>query len=129
VRELLTTVSRDLQRDGPTGWLPHFRPGGEFFMASDGAVAFRDFDQAAAACRQMAQQFGSMELDWSSVRIQPLSCDFAAFGADYRETMHQHAGSTVQFSGYVTGVAVRTASGWQLQHLHWSRPTSAESSR
>jgi hypothetical protein len=41
------------------------------------------------SCRQMAQQFSSMELEWSSVRIQPLSEDFAAFGADYRETMHQ----------------------------------------
>jgi len=129
VRELLTTVSRDLARDGPPGWLPYFLTGGEFFMASDGAIAFRDYQQAADGCRQMAHQFGSGDLEWSNVRVQPLSEDLAAFGADYREVMQQRAGSAMHFEGYVTGVAVRTLSGWQLQHLHWSRQVSAERAR
>lgn len=121
VRDLLATVAVDLARDGPTGWLPHFLPGPGFFMASDGLLAFQDGDAAAAVCHEMSKRFGSMELIWSDIRVEPLTANTAAFGATYREDMQQLAGGKVHFEGYVTGTAVRIGARWQLQHLHWSR--------
>ncbi|MEO6594714.1 MAG: nuclear transport factor 2 family protein [Planctomycetota bacterium] len=122
VRGLLDTIARDLARDGPNGWLSHFVPGDEFFMATDGKLAFANFAHATALVQRMAQQLGPMQMYWSEVRVQPLAEGLATFGATYAEDVQQKTGGQMHFAGYVTGVAVQAASGWQLQSLHWSSP-------
>ncbi|MCB9878000.1 MAG: nuclear transport factor 2 family protein [Planctomycetes bacterium] len=122
VRRLLDTIALDLAQTGPTGWLPHFLPGDEFFMVVDGRVVFADFAEAEASCRELATTIGSMQLRWAEVRVQPLAPGLATFAAGYDEDLQQHAGGQLHYQGHVTGVAVRAGARWRLQSLHWSSP-------
>jgi hypothetical protein len=122
VRDLTSAIARDLERDGPTGWLAYFVDGPEFFMASDGQLVFPSIDSATSFIRGFAPGVAHMELVWEEMRIDPLFPGAAVLAASYREVITDTAGSESRFQGYFTGVAVHTSTGWRLRDLHWSSP-------
>ncbi len=122
VRDLAAAIARDLAAEGPDGWLGHFAEGPEFFMASDGQIAFPDFATATSFVHDLDTRIATMRLTWGDIRIDPLTPTMAMMAAPYDETLTETSGSELHFTGYFTGLAVETPSGWRLRHLHWSSP-------
>lgn len=126
VRDMAAAITRDLEREGPTAWLSYFLDGREFFMVSDGRVVFPSIDSATSFVRGFDRRIASMELVWEDVRIDPLSPGAAVLGASYREVLTDTSGAESRFEGYMTSIAVHTASGWRLRDLHWSSSAPPE---
>jgi len=122
VRDLAASIARDLAAEGPDGWLGHFVDGPAFFMASDGEVRFPDFATATSFVHDLDARIASMQLTWGDLRIDPLTPTMAVMAAPYDERLTDTSGTEAHFTGYFTGLAVRTESGWKLRHLHWSSP-------
>lgn len=126
LRELMAAIERDLAARGPLAWLDHFDDGDDFFMASDGAIAFADIEAAREFLLEFAATIVDVQLRWSSLQVTLLSDNVATLGAAYEEVMRDVAGNERRFEGYFTGTAVRTAAGWKLGNLHWSSPRLPE---
>jgi len=122
VRQFAVQLARGLARDGPAAWLRHFERHPSFFMASDGALVFPGNDSAVAAVEGLARTVSAMDLEWIGLRVEPVAPGLAVIASAYRETITDTAGVTIEFGGYVTGLAHHTESGWRLRNLHWSSP-------
>lgn len=133
-----TSVRRDALRDsalafvasipdhlvdrGPIGWLDLFATTPDFFMASDGGMAFANRDSAAAFLARFAPTVSRMTLQFDDLRAEPLAPGLAVVFAGYRETIETTDGTTPRFGGAMTAVVRHGDTGWRLQHLHWSSP-------
>ena len=126
VTDFMNALPKRLGRDGPAAWLDHFAEDDRFSMASDGAVAFADRDEAAAMLADFAPTIATMELVWEQLRVDILSEDVALVVTPYRERLVTTAGEELSFAGCFSGVAVRTPVGWRLLHLHWSSPVAGD---
>ena len=120
-REFFDSIPEALGENGPMAWLPFFEDSPAFFMATDGAVAFAGYEDAAAFLWAFAPTVSEVEMAWDDVRVETLGDNAAVVAASYSERIVV-ADSTLWFSGYVTGVAQRDSGAWRLQHLHWSSP-------
>jgi hypothetical protein len=120
VRQLATSIARDLAQDGPAAWSAYFLDGPEFFMASDGELVFPDVGAAEEFLQQFAPGISSIELFWDNLRVDPLAPGTAVLAASFREVLTDTAGAETPMRGYFTGVAVHTTVGWRLRDMHWS---------
>jgi hypothetical protein len=120
VRDMASSISRDVGREGPDAWLRYFVEGPEFFMASDGKLQFSNFGDADAVLRAFSRGVAHLELTWDAIRIDPLAPGLAAMASSYGEVFTDPKGHTTRFNGYFTGTAVETPSGWKLRDAHWS---------
>jgi hypothetical protein len=122
VKQFFESIPATLTEDGPIAWLRHFEEGPEFFMASDGELAFPSSDSAKAFVRLLSQRISAIRLLWADMRVVPLGPGIAVVGATYRETVTDTAGTEVDFGGFMTGVSRHHQEGWRIQNLHWSSP-------
>lgn len=125
VRVWADHLARDLGRDGPEAWPRYFLDDPSFFMAVDGKVQFLDHAQAQKFCSEFDARTARVDLVWESIRIDALDPMHVVLGANYHESIVDVSGKTSTFAGYVTGVVVKTETGWKLQHLHWSSPSDS----
>jgi SnoaL-like domain len=121
VHQMMTRLSRDISQKGPTAWLQYFEDKPGFFMASEGAMSFPNYDSAARFINNtLSKQVRHMKLEWRDVRVDVVNDNLAAVGANWLENMTDSTGETHLQSGYFTGVAEATANGWKLRNAHWS---------
>jgi len=124
VRAMADAIARDVSRDGPTGWLPYFAHTTGFFWAAEGSVVIRDADAAEGFVRDFARSVPRVSLAWQDIRVEPIAPDAALLAAGCHEVLTDAAGKSTPWDGFFTGIAVRTAFGWQLRDGHWSsKPT------
>jgi len=126
VRLMASRLSSDLGRKGPIAWMDYFAEVPGFFMASDGQAVFPDYETASTFVDGLAGRIAAMRLDWSDLRVEPLTKTMAVMGAAYEEGLTDTAGTAIHFGGYFTGLAVETPDGWRFRNLHWSSPRPPE---
>lgn len=117
-----TTIARRLAEEGPAAWPRYFETSPAFFMASDGQLVFPSNDSANAFVEGLTRTITAIDLEWVDLRVEPLAPGLAVIGSSYRERIMDTAGVTVEFGGFMTGVARHTPDGWRLRNLHWSSP-------
>jgi hypothetical protein len=121
VRQLTTAIARDISTKGPAAWLDHFDNAPGFFMASDGSLDFPDYGAAKRFILDtLVKNIPKIKLNWTAVRIYPLSRRLAAIGADFHEVLTTADGKDMPVEGYFSGTAALTGQGWKLLNLHWS---------
>ena len=120
------TIALDLRHEGPRAWLRHFARTPGFFMASDGRLLFPDNDSADVFVGDLAGRVSRVDLQWGSLRVDPLTPDLAMLATPFHEVVIDTAGTALSFQGYFTAVAERTESGWKLRNAHWSLTTGAD---
>jgi len=120
-RVLMSAIARDVSAQGASAWIKYFDDSTDFFMASDGALAFSDYPTASQFIRDtLINSIPSIQLVWKNIRINPLSPQLAAIGAGFGEDLQNPRGETTHMDGYFTAVARWRAGKWKLQHAHWS---------
>lgn len=124
VRQFAAAIAQDVSGGGPNAWLPHFVHGPEFFMASEGRLVFPSFDSATTFVHALSRTIPQIDLAWADIRVDPIAPGIAILGASYREALTPRTGRATRARGYFTGLAIHTASGWQLRDAHWSPDTS-----
>jgi hypothetical protein len=121
VTQLTANIARDLSANGPAVWLNYFEDAPGFFMVDDGSLAFPDYNSAKRFVQDtLVKLFPHITLNWSSVRVHPLSRRLASIDAEFHEVLMPATGEHIPTQGYFTGVAALTAHGWKLRNLHWS---------
>src|ERR1700727_2897240 len=74
VTQLTANIARDLSANGPAVWLNYFEDAPGFFMVDDGSLSFPDYNSAKHFVQDtLVKLFPHITLNWSSVRIHPLS--------------------------------------------------------
>ena len=118
---LMTHIARDISAKGPIAWVDYFEDAPGFFMASGGQLAFKDHQSAVSFVKNtLVKTMPQIKLRWQNVKIDPISGDFSAIGADFHEDITLANGATMPFGGYFTAVAHFDGKSWKLRNLHWS---------
>jgi hypothetical protein len=123
VRQFLADVAQGVSRDGPAAWRRYFAARPEFFMASDGVLAFRDGTAAIVGISAAAREIRHIELKWGTdARVDLLGPDLAVVGLSWSEVRDLADGTRVADGGYFTGVVERQGGSWRFRDAHWSQP-------
>ena len=123
VRAFMHRVAEDVTREGPIAWKKEFADRPEFFMASEGALAFRNHQEAAQGIEAFAKTIDHMSLHWGDdLRIDALTPELAVVGTTWKEVRVDVQGKTVTQVGYFTGVAEKRDGEWKFRDAHWSVP-------
>jgi hypothetical protein len=126
VRQFLADVAQSVSRDGPAAWQRYFAARPEFFMASDGVLAFRDGTSAIVGISAAARAIRHIDLTWGAdARVDVLGPDLAVVGLSWSEVRDLADGTRVADAGYFTGVAERQGGAWRFRDAHWSQPLPA----
>jgi hypothetical protein len=121
VQKMMDLIAKDISAEGPVAWLKHFENTPDFFMASEGQMVFPTNDSATAFIKNiLVKKIHKIDLRWGNVRIDPLTDKFADVAANWQEDMTDFSDNKMSQSGYFTGIAEKTSSGWQLRNAHWS---------
>jgi hypothetical protein len=121
VRQMTIHLTNDLAQNGPAAWLNYFDTGPDFFMSSDGQLVFKDYPAARVFIEnKLVKSILKINLQFNSLRIDPLSAQLASMGADFHEDLTDSSGKVLSVDGYFTALAVSTVGGWKIRNLHWS---------
>ena len=121
VQLMVDSIAKAISHDGPIAWIRYFENSPDFYMASEGQLAFTNNDSLANFLKTTyTKSVSKIELSWNHVRIDPFTSKIAAVAAIFHEDITDFAGRKTPSDGYFTGIAHQTSQGWQLQNAHWS---------
>ena len=121
VDQMMNGIAKDLSTEGPGAWQKYFEEIPEFFMASDGELILPSGDSAKQfIIHTLSKQVRKIELKWESIRIDPITVNFALVGAEWHEQVINFSDSTILYGGYFTAAAEKSVGGWRFRNAHWS---------
>ena len=121
VQLLANNTAKDISTKGPIAWLSYFEDSPDFFMASDGVIAFRDYHSGEVFIKDtLIKQIPRINLKWANIRIDPLTPQLATLAADFHEDLTITGDKMVPVEGYFTATAHQTSKGWKYLNVHWS---------
>jgi len=121
VQHMMNMLAKDISDKGPIAWLTYFEKTPDFFMASEGQLVFANDDSATRFIKNtLIKQIRTIGLQWSDMRIDPLTTRFSVVAATWHEEMTDFANGKISQGGYFTAIAEKDAKGWQLRNAHWS---------
>ena len=126
VKEFSETLIKDLHDIGPSGWLLHFDPSEEFYMASDGNLVFPDADSATVFVNQLSETLDIIDLELLDLRQDHHSSGFVSIASPYEESITDKQGSVILFGGFVTMLLIKNGDEWKIRNLHWSSPANED---
>ena len=121
VYKMTASIAADVTAKGPTAWLLYFEDTPSFFMASDGRLAFPNYDSARNFINNtLVKSIRTIILKWQDIHIDVLSPELANIAASFHEDIADVAGKTISIDGYFTALTHRATAGWRLRNAHWS---------
>jgi uncharacterized protein YdeI (YjbR/CyaY-like superfamily) len=121
VVQLTRNIAGDLSANGPAVWLKYFDDAPGFFMIDDGNLSFPDYGSARRFILDtLVKNIPHITLNWSAVRVFPLSRHIASIDAQFHEVLMPANAAGIPFEGYLSATAALTSHGWKLHNLHWS---------
>jgi hypothetical protein len=121
VKTQLDSTATDITLRGPIAWLDHFENTPDFFMASDGNLAFNNYASADSFIRNtLIKQIKQIKLKFTALRVNVQSEQYALVGATFHEDITDTNGKATPFDGYFTATLHHTARGWRYRNMHWS---------
>ena len=118
---MMTNIPKALAAKGPAAWLNYFEDAPGFFMASGGDLIFKDYPSAKSfILTTLVKSISKVNLRWSNIRIDPMTPQLAAIGADFHEDLTAVNGTMMPVDGYFTATAGLGNGKWKLKNLHWS---------
>jgi hypothetical protein len=126
VRKMAESITRNVNGKGPVAWLRYFENSPGFFMVSDGQLVFPNYDSATNFIENtLIKNITKIKLQWSNIRIDPITCKSAGMAANFHENITYSSGKTVPADGYFTAIVRQTSDGWKLHNAHWSSKSSS----
>src|SRR5262249_9477288 len=101
--------------------LNYFEESTDFYMVSDGKIAFKDYQTAKNFINDtLSRLIVKINLQLSNLRIDSLNETMAFVGADFHENLTDSAGKMILAEGFVTALTKQTDKGWKFRNLQWS---------
>lgn len=127
VARTAANIARDISKNGPRAWLNYFEDSPDFYMASGGQLAFKDYQSAKVfILNTLIKTMPHITLQWDHIRVDPLTLELASLGADFHEAIPDSNGKAQNFDGYFSATVHLTDHGWKLKNLHWSFKTAGK---
>lgn len=121
IRAFMSSVAAGVSTQGPAAWRDYFANTPQFFMASDGRLAFASGEGAAEGIVAVTKLISRIELRWGNeIRVDPLTPTLVMVAAPYHESLAFAAGGKAEEDGYFTGLAELGSTGWRFRNAHWS---------
>jgi hypothetical protein len=121
VQQMVESIAVTITDEGPIAWLRYFENSPDFYMASEGQLAFANNDAATNFLKNIyVKSVSKIELSWHDVRIDPLTNKLAGIAAIFHEDITDTVGRRSPSDGYFTAIAHQTSQGCQLRNAHWS---------
>jgi hypothetical protein len=118
---MISGLVTDLSTHGVVAWLNYFEESSDFYMVSDGKVAFKDYLSAKQFIDDtLARVLVKINLQLSNLRIDSLNEAMAFIGADFHEELTDSAGKLIRADGFVTALIKQTEKVWKFRNLQWS---------
>jgi hypothetical protein len=118
---MISGLVNDLSNHGAVAWLNYFEESSDFFMVSDGKMAFKEYQSARNFIDDtLARVIVKIDLQLSNLRIDSLNEAMAFIGADFHEDLTDSTGKMIHADGYVTALIKQTDRGWKFRNLQWS---------
>jgi hypothetical protein len=86
----------------------------DFFWVPPGYTTPLSYDSVAAIVHRNANSFRSVDNQFTSILIHPLSSDFCNYTATIRSVIADTSGKKSEFNLIETGLMVRRDDGWKL---------------
>lgn len=121
IRRMTANLINDLSVHGPGAWLNYFEESPDFFMVSNGRLAFKDYQSGKTFIEDtLIKYFVKINLQLNQLRIDPLTLDLASIGAGFHEELFDSTGKMALADGYLTALVKHTNQGWKFRNLQWS---------
>ena len=121
IRYMTSSLIHDLSIHGPVAWLNYFEESPDFFMVSDGQLAFKDYQSGKTFIESiLVKNIVTIHLQLNQLRIDPLTSDLASIGAGFHEELTDTTDKIIMADGYLTGLVIQTNHGWKFRNLQWS---------
>ncbi len=121
VTRLASDIAKAVDQQGPVAWLQYFSQTPDFYMASDGRLSFVGYASARAFILDtLTKQLIRIHLQWSGLRIDPISPQAAMMAASFQEKLTDSSGKELAIHGYFSAWVKQTDQGWKLANAHWS---------
>ena len=121
VHKMISGLVNDLSNHGAVAWLNYFEESSDFYMVSDGKIAFKDYQSAKNFINDtLARLIVKINLQLSNLRIDSLNETMAFIGADFHEDLTDSAAKLIRADGFVTALVKQTEKGWKFRNLQWS---------
>src|SRR5580693_1232754 len=72
VQQMVESIAKAVSNEGPVAWIRYFENSPDFFMASEGQLAFTNNDSLANFLKYTySKTVSKIELSWNQIRIDP----------------------------------------------------------
>jgi hypothetical protein len=116
IRKTLRNYHNDIRQSGLVAEFQYLDSASDFFWVPPGYGVSLSYDSVAAILKQNAPKYRSVDNSFDTLRIIPLSKEYASYTAHVRSTITDTTGQTKTFSLIETGVLVKRNNGWKLLH-------------
>lgn len=114
VRKMLDDYFSVIRSRGMMGEFGYLDNSPEFFWVPPGYSSWISYDSVAAVLKTNAPVFTLVDNVWDSLRVDPLTREFATYTGTLHGTMIDTAGKVTKVSAIETGVVVKRNDGWKL---------------
>jgi hypothetical protein len=121
LNQFAIVIENGVSKNGPIAWLNYFEDSPDFFMASNGDLVFKDYQDAHSfIINVLVKNISKINLKWRNIKVDLYAMDWGSIGADFHEDLFDPSGKTIAVNGYFTATAHKTINGWRLRNVHWS---------
>jgi SnoaL-like domain len=114
VRQTLDNYYNDIRKSGLTAEFQYLDNSSEFYWAPPGYNISISYDSVATILNQNAQNYKSVDNSFDTLRITPLSKEYATYTGRLTSRMTDTTGRTTTISLVETGVLIKREDGWKL---------------
>lgn len=114
VRQTLDNYCTAVRRSGLTAEFQYLDNSSEFYWTPPGYTLAISYDSVAAILNQNARNFESVDNSFDTLKISPLTKEYATYTGRLISRMTDTLGQTTTFSLVETGVLIKREDGWKL---------------
>lgn len=114
VQQALYDYYEAIRNGGMRGEFGYLDDSPDFFWVPPGYSSAISYDSVAAVLNRNAPAFRLIENVWDTLRIDPLTRDYATYTGKFHSTMTDTAGHVTTVAGIETGVLIKRRDGWKL---------------
>ncbi|MEZ4809256.1 MAG: nuclear transport factor 2 family protein [Allomuricauda sp.] len=114
VRQTLNDYYDDIRESGLTAEFKYLDDSKEFFWTPPGYSSAISYDSVVTILKQNAPLYQSIDNQWDTLRVTPLTKSLAAYTGRLRSTMTDTSGHVFSVKLVETGLLIKRHDGWKL---------------
>lgn len=114
VEEMLSNYYSDIKRRGLTAEFGYLDKSEDFFWVPPGFESTLNYDSVRTLVGQNAKMFKSVDIEWETLNVFPLTNQIASFSGTLRGKMTDTTGTEAKIRLIESGTAIKRGKDWKL---------------